>query len=50
MRRRHCQHRPQPLAAGLDQIACKFRDHVDMRLGTLEDQRIDLCISGCVEE
>ena len=38
-RRREGQHRPQPLAAGGDDVAGQLRDERDRALHTLEDER-----------
>ncbi len=40
-RRRDRQHRPQPLAAGVDQVARQFGNHLDAGIGAAEDKRVD---------
>ena len=41
LRRRQSQHRPQPLAARVDQVAGKLGDHVDMGPGMEQDGLVD---------
>ena len=40
------QHRPQPLAAGRDQMVGDFRDHLDVGAGLGQDQLVDAAHVG----